>query len=444
LSFVGCEPQGYLPCPAAPVAHGIPVPRSSESTIDFELSAPYVTELIRSKLDVSGTGGTPTPSPSPTAANSALVLDSVVTGADILRVTLDQKVAASEEQSLIGITFVPWLMPKPKTLSPGAPPAPSPSHIRIGGPYTLTLKLVPSRSQQGGPIALTFDFVELNNELGRVACSSSVPLDLAHLGQVKDVEVLTFIYSALGSLAIPLPDQDINDAVSKIGGAGGNLQGLAWATDGALKLGLLIGGGAKHRFENIGLTTISLAGGQDWAIDLDINLIKTTIRAQIKAKLEKENPGAVVLPADINVGFEREGLLIDLSGTASGCHFTASILAKAQMVREPPTGKSLLQIIAGTPTPHVDGLGCQFLQWLTTSFSGGSATATIWSPLSRPPCTGEQTIAVIEFPLGTDRLYGTAVNTNGGFLLSGRSVLIDNKRASTGTTRPPAPPDCAP
>jgi hypothetical protein len=177
---------------------------------------------------------------------------------------------------------------------------------------------------------------------------------------------------------------------------------------------------------------------------VDTGLITTTIRAQIKARLEKDNPGAVVLPADIHVGFEREGLLIDLSGVASGCHFTASLVAKAQMLREPSSGKSLLQIVAGTPTPHVDGLGCQFLQWITTVFSGGSATATIWSPLARPPCNGEQTIAVIEFPLESDRLYGTAVNTNGGFLLSGRSVLIDNRRASSGATRPPAPPDCAP
>ena len=235
ISFllVGCEPQGYLPCPSPPAAHAFPVPRSIESTIDFELSAAYVTELVRTKLDVSG--ASPSTPANPADANPALVLDGVVTGADILRVTLTQKVVAGEEQSLIGIQFVPWLMAKPKAPLPGATPAPSASsgHIRIGAPYTLTLKLAPSRSQQGGPIALTFDFVELNNGVGKVTCSSSVPLDLGHLSEAKDVEVLTFIYSALRTLAVPFPDQDINDAVSKIGGAGGQLQGLAWATDGA-------------------------------------------------------------------------------------------------------------------------------------------------------------------------------------------------------------------
>jgi hypothetical protein len=287
------------------------------------------------------------------------------------------------------------------------------------------------RDETGQPlddgIAIRFDLVELHSLTydQAVECPST-NFDLI------DKNILESLSTSLAAQhPFVVPTKAVTDAVSKLG-VSATIDGINLGTDGDFKLGLHIKDAAGKPFSP--QTALSHFPSEDWAIDIDPELVKPAIgaiAASGASSLGLSTNGAARVELD-------PGGVLRIYQSVGGCGAgnIGNVYARVTMSivrvgpdRPPPGTRYVLRA-----TKEGDGDArvktCAIILGATpfgiADFPRGLATATV----GPGPSACKDEIAAIAFPVGpAEWFYATALDTDGVFYIAGRSSAADSWRA---------------
>jgi hypothetical protein len=434
LAVGACEITVPKPqCPAAPTNWTIgpesnrvvlnpadyPVaPREPKTSIDIQLSNPYVIRLLKAKLEA----------PPPAGAKGGVFVDSV---------SLKQQGSGASALSLVQVGITPWIL------------GTNGEHARLTVSYGLRLKVVPylvtadkvpdqakrrallGNADQGA--VLRFELHEFVGR-GEVITCSTPDFNLV------DSQVLAGIYDSLGhEEPLRLPTASIQSIVDKMVGATTKLKGLNVGTDNGLKIGFLLDRGSPMTFDPY--VSFFHLPSNDWGILLDTSFTTAQVMARIKDEVATVD-GATA--DSVSISYDRGGsngtgsIGVTVNGTVHKCgdvHFKSEVTVSLSVHRR-SDGTVLFGPMVQKTTNDAN-IFCQALGAifgiLTHPF--GDSTAVIntggacVSPMGNP----------IQFDVGpNDQFYATSIDTDGVFFIAGRSTFMDALFPND-ATRPPVP-----
>jgi hypothetical protein len=397
------DPAGYTPAA-----------RAETTSVNLELDQLYMRHRVIDALQGSGIDN---PSPGE--------------GVDINDVRLVQQPDSSATPNMLILRITPWLR--------GA----QGQHVSLQRSYRLDLKLTPylltsgtepdaqkrhnllGSDENGRPlddgIAIRFDLVELHSLTydQKVECSNSNfdPIDAKFLEGISN--------QLAAQAPFVVPTKAVTDAIAKLGAATA-IDGINLGTDGDFKLGLHIKGAAGRSFQ--AQTALSHFPSDDWAIDIDPDLIKPAIGAIVASGATS---AGLTPNGSARVEFDPGGVLRiyqSVGGCGSGNIGNVYALVTMSIVRigpdGPPPGTQYVLRALKTPDADARVKACG----LITHLANGLATATI-GPGTSSPCT--DVMATIAFQVSpSEWFYATALDTDGVFYIAGRSSTADAWRGS--------------
>lgn len=427
LLLAGCESSDVITggqCPPPPaVFSAAPVPAmAGQSSVDVELSRPYLLNRIRTMLATD------------TSAES---------GAFIGNIDLRDVTQGDQRRALIDLTLEPWL--KGQSGQPAS----------LQRFYKLTLQLTPRLvtpmtvtdvnlrrqllqcdpatdtgcdSREGA--LLSFDLVTLTNtSFNRPACSSP---------DVIDTTLVPQIYDLLSKQApLSLPTDAIGTLLASAAGAPAPLTDVNVSVANGLTLGLQYSLGSTHAFD----TQTQLLGqhfpNRDWLVNLDTSIMTTAVRGRMQAALTAAAADATITSFSTRFAPGE----IRANGSASlpvpgfcGSSATLTINARnpMQMCKD-ARGQSIIAswTDANTSTPNI----CVNFKTFWDNIGVGM--------ISGPPPVWP-TLAEVQFMAGpNDTFYGTDLDLDGVFTIAGRSTVMDALDAgSPNPLRSPLPVKC--
>ncbi len=424
--FQGCN---YVPgnssCPPipGPAVSLSPAVQSLNSSVNIDLSQRYIREKVRQLVQTPHT-----------AQN----------GVDVGTIVLSEQNLQGQKLNLINIVIYPWLKGSGDSI------------VSLQRAYELKLKIVPylitpnelsDESQRtallcpnGGNcngtsgILLAFEFYELFSKTyqSSVVCGSS-NYDLI------DAQVLKAVFASMSSAKpITLPATPILSIVENLTGSPVNLTGVAIGSDLEMKVGILLDAGTPKPFSS--QVWLSHFPEEDWGVSIDTFFVAEAVKKSA-ASLASADPRVVV--NNVKVDFSTAGFGISANGKINVCggiNFTATTTAKPQICMG-ADGISQLQICTNkaqtNPQINILQAACYLGSQILGSFSGGMSTAVIKQGGICP------SMAKLTFQAGAnDTFYGTKVDTDGVFYLTGRSTFIDSQLQNIGTPRQPLPTVC--
>ncbi|SFR22157.1 hypothetical protein SAMN04488564_10681 [Lentzea waywayandensis] len=434
MVLMACADKQACPLrPSAPEVAAVQTPRSEQTNVNLELSARYMRALFRERLESS----------SEDPAGS--------TGARATTVDLTQEGVGASAKNLVRVGLVPWVK------SASSPPGGTDSgRVDLPRSFHLLLEikhhLVTAATQPDAAtrrrwldgaeegVALTFTFVALRDvTFGRdVVCPSSEPPD-----PIAE-KILHGVFDGLrDQKPTVIPTALVTELAGSLTGGSAKVIGANLASDGDLKLGFTLDAGTPATFAPETLLVHHPA--DDWGFELDSTLAAGLVTAQAKASVAANDFQAIV--DSVKVEFSRQGIAVAVDAThkqsrpCPDIHFKARSLTVLSVLKD-PAGKSVLTAKSGTPAVTDDaGLVSKFCYFFGTVIFG-KATLVIGPAAPTAPCPGVLGPS-LSFGFGTDTFYGTSVDTDETFYISGRSSHLDELLA--GSTRPaerPPVPNC--
>jgi hypothetical protein len=426
-------------CPAAPTTWTIgpasnPVvlnpgdypaaPHSGTTSIDIQLSPPYLKEILRARLEAP-----PADNPNP---DSGVFVDSV---------SLAQTGSGAQRLSLADVMVTPWLLGNNGV------------HARWTYSYTLRLKIVPymvttatvpdeskrrallTSSDQGA--VLRFDLQELRGHGEMIACSSPN-------FNLVDAKVLTSLYHALGhEEPLRLPTAALTSIAEKMLGVKTRLIGLDIGSDSGVKIGFLLDSGSPRTFDPF--VTFGHLPSSDWGVMLDTSFVTAAVTAQINTQIGAI-PSATV--DAVSVAFQQGSTLgagtiaVTVKGTLHKCgniHFTSAVTVSVAILRR-SDGTVVFGPMTQTTTndANLPQGACIVLDQIFSSIANplGSATGTV---SQGGPCVNPLGDPVQFNASPNDVFYATAVDTDNVFFVAGRSTFMDGVLGPGAAGRAPVP-----
>ena len=397
------DPGGYTPAA-----------RAETTSVNLELDKLYMRHRVIDALQ-----GTGIDNPSPAE------------GVDVNDVRLVQQPDSSATPNMLVLRITPWLR--------GA----QGQHVSLQRSYRLDLKLTPylltpetepdarkrhnllGTDEKGHPlddgIAIRFDLVELHSLTydQKVECSNPNfdPID------AKFLEGLSNQLAAQAPFIVPT--KAVTDAIGKLG-ASTAIDGINLGTDGDFKLGLRVKGAAGRSFQP--QTALSHFPSDDWAIDIDPDLIKPAIGAIVASGASS---AGLTPNGSARVEFDPGGVLRiyqNVGGCGSGDIGNVYALVTMSIVRIGPDGPppGTQYVLRAVQTPDADARVKTCI--LVSHLGRGLATATI-GPGTSTACT--DVMAKIAFQVSpSEWFYATALDTDGVFYIAGRSSSADAWRGA--------------
>jgi len=402
-------------CPNIPAMHdyGLPAPRQDKYSVYFDLSGPYMQSKIKDAMETPKID-----------ANNDGQLDKE-NGVDVNGVKLYEKTIDGEVFNLIDVRLKAWIRGSKMNTIP------------LGPLYTLSLKIVPHI--QSDDVLLTFEFYKFL-EAGRypdevVDCKKFVQDNLSDFLTAK---VLQGIYDGLATQRpVTIPGKPFEDMVSGLvcdpnaTDCAAKLQGINIGSKESLRIGFLMDQGSPKPFSS---EEFAKGSDTDWGITLDTDLIKSAIEKKVIAEVAKKEPTATVR-TPVNIAFNEGGLDINFEadlGYCFGARFYSSLQVTPQVIKN-AEGQSVL--VATSSAQNTD-VCCSWAQkgcLLVDAIFWDSITGIIKS-ITAPFGWTEVTIngrcslmgsADFGDESGTERFYGTAVDTWGTFKIFGRNTYMD-------------------
>ena len=415
-ALAACTP-GPPSCPSAPVAAdwGPVAAMNGQSSVDIELSRPYIIERVGAMLEGSQTGDS---------------------GAFVRSIDVKE---LPGPVSVLEVRLEPW-----QRGQDGTP-------VSLQRSYRLTLKITPHlvtpatvpdaarRKQLLCPASdpqctanqgalLSFDLQELYNlSFSRVACDTP---------DMFDVRIVPAIYQNMAAQQpLVLPTESISGVLAGAAGATPNLVDVNISADGFLKVGLRYNLGATHTFDRV-TELRSRFSNTDWGADIDKSILTAAVRARMLKKLVERAPGSSIT---------------SFSATFSPGEIRANAVG-ALTVPSLCGGTTTVTIDAHNPMQVCKDANNQsaIVSWTDATYSTNNfcvSLATFWDnigvgTISGPPPVWP-TLAPVQFSAGAnDTFYGTALDLDNAFMIVGRSTLMDAKLAAAGQPRPASPGNC--
>jgi hypothetical protein len=454
-----CSGSG-LPAPTCASAasvyrgSGLPAPAARSGTASFELALTgnYVRALVQPEIVAALSGGPDTREDADTKY-----------GADVVAVGLKEERAGGTRVNLVKLKFAVWLKSRDhadpsgttftKTLLPGRT-------------YTIRLKIVPylitptttpgeitrrvllgcgNYDPACGTEGIVLGF-ELDGLTGGGARSADEPVDCKSSSyDLIDQQIVQKVVEGTAHLnAFALPIHKIVNLVSALVRVKANVTGMDLASDGDLKLAVVVDQGTPFAFDST--SVFSHYPDTDWGFSLDTNLIDAALRRKIIAAAAQSDATVTVTPGPTrftavgSAGGKHNLLSVDVTGSKPvpicgniGISFHVSV--EPRICKRGTDAMLVMCNLEKTAPAWADACTSilKFLGDVAQSFQGGFAEAII-----RPAdvCEDQSTIA---FANGADILYATQVDTDGTFYIGGRSQQMD-LAAPTRTSAPPACP----
>lgn len=398
VMLMGCNvqpPQFTCPTPPPPADWGPVANMNGQSSVDIELSRPYVIERIRKMLE------------SPASAAEGVFVQSI----DLKELPGPNNRALS----VLEIRLEPWLQGQA-----GQP-------VSLQRAYRLTLKITPHVTASQGAL-LTFDLLELYNvSFSRVACDSPDSID-SH--------VVPGIYKKLAEqLPLTLPTESVSAVLASASGSMPQLVDVNVSADGFLKIGLQYNVGGTHPFDRATML-LSRYPERDWVVDIDPSILAASVSARMLAALTASAPGstltsfsATFAPGEIQANGVAAVPLAGICGSST----TVTIAARnPTQICKDATGSSV--IVSWTDATDTTGNFCINFKKFWDNIGVGT--------ISGPPVVWP-TLATVSFPAGdNDNFYGTDLDLDNAFAIVGRSSIMDSQAATNGQPRPDMPGKC--
>jgi len=386
-----------------------PAARANTTSINLELDQLYMRHRVMDALQGSGIDN---PSPGE--------------GVAINDVRLVQQPDSSSTPNMLVLRITPWLRG-----AQGQQVSLQRSY-RLDlalTPYLLTAETEPDASKRhnmlgtdetGQPlnegIAIRFDLVELHS----LTYDQKVECTNPNFDQI-DAKFLEGISTQLASQApFVVPTKAVTDAVGKLG-ASTTIDGINLGTDADFKLGLHVKGNAGRTFE--AQTALSHFPSDDWAIDIDPDLIKPAIGGIVASGAS----GVGLTPnGSARVEFDPGGVLRiyqNVGGCGAGNIGNVYALVTMSIVRVGPQGPppGTQYVLRALQTSDADARVKTCI--LVSHLGNGLATATI-GPGTSSACS--DVMAKIAFQVSpSEWFYATALDTDGVFYIAGRSSSAD-------------------
>jgi hypothetical protein len=389
-----------------------PAARAEMTSINLELDQLYMRHRVLEALQGSGIDD---PSPGQ--------------GVTINDVRLVQQSDSSPNPNMLVLRITPWLR--------GA----QGQQVSLQRSYRVDLRLTPylltsaddaakrrnllGNDENGQPldagIAIRFDLVELHSLTydQKVECSNP-NFDLI------DAKFLEGLSNQLASQApFVVPTKAVTDAIGKLG-ASTTIDGVNLGTDGDFKLGLRVQGLPGRTFEP--QTALSHFPSDDWAIDIDPDLIKPAIGAIVASGARSVG---LVPNGSARVELDPGGVLRiyqNVGGCGAGNIGNVYALVTMSIVRVGPAGPPPKTQYVLRAVKVSDGDARVKACGLVSHLANGLATATI-GPGTSNPCT--DAMATISFEVSpSEWFYATALDTDGVFYIAGRSSSADSWRGA--------------
>jgi hypothetical protein len=426
-AVAGCPgPAASCPqAPAPPAVASVQTPRAEKTNVNLELSSRYMRTLIRERLE------------GPSATDPA-----ATSGARVSTVALSQEGSGASTRNLVTVVLVPWFRS-----STGRTDLPRQFRLVLQmRPHLVTADVEPDAQVRGQwlggadeGVALTFAYSRLwDISLARdVVCPPAGGAD-----PIGD-QVLRGVYDGLRDQApTVIPADLVTGLATSLTGGAAKLKGANLATDGDLKLGFTLDSGSPTTFSPE--TLLVHHPSDDWGFELDTSLVSQLVSAKARGIVEGQD--AFAKTDSVAVEFSAQGLFVTVKATHrqnSPCpdiHITATSLTKVS-VRTDSAGTSILIGKTGAPTITDDSDLVAKFCFLVDKALFGAATAVIGPAVGSGSCP-DALGPPLSFDFGTDTFYGTSIDTDETFYISGRSKHLDAVLAS-GTPPVQRPPVAA-
>jgi hypothetical protein len=410
-ALAGCtgRPAACPQLPAPPAVASVQTPRAESTNVNLELSYRFMRTLIRERLEG--------PSATDPAASS---------GARVSSVALSQDGSGASLRNLVTVGLVPWFLS-----SRGRTDLPRQFRLVLQiRPHLVTADVQPDaqirRQWLAGAdegVALTFGYSQLwDVSLGRdVVCPQAGAAD-----PIGD-QVLRGVYDGLrDQVPTVIPADLVTDLAASLTGGQAKVKGANLATDGALKLGFTLDSGSPRTFSPETLV-MTHHPSDDWGFELDTSLVSRLVAAKASGMVEAKD--AVAKTDSVTVDFSSQGLFVTVKAThrqnnpCPDIHITATSLTKVS-VRQDSAGRSVLIGDSGDPTIKDDAGGFAALCFIVDKLLFGEATMVIGPAAGNASCP-DALGPPLSFDFGTDTFYGTSIDTDETFSISGRSKHVD-------------------
>ncbi len=429
LAAGGCIPPAAQ-CPQPPASRWTyppQMPRAGTSSVEIEFSGNYIKQMVLAKI--------PAPGPNDN------------TGVEVRQVRLEERNPGPGRTNIMAVQFAVWGLGQGGT------------HVFVPGreytlrlrltPYLVTPRIVPDEGKRralldcpaGKPcesgIVLGFDFYELaggpNRSQTEVVDCKSAKYDFL------DAQVLQKAFEIAAARA-PMP-VGMDPLVSLLEGIVGSrtfLTGIDLSSDQDLTLALTVDKGAPRPFRPTVARLRTVAGGADWGIWIDRELVTPYIRQAVSDKVAAgaAQKGLTMLQDRNDVTFGSSGIAIDVGGRVK-VPLCGEVPVRIQVAATPKVCNRWLGMCVPDPaitiSPVNDGQkvcvsGLTLLGDIVSALkSAVTYVATLGqgsgSAPAPKPCSAAKEIAI---PSGSDILYGTAIDVDGMFYIAGRSQWMDS------------------
>jgi hypothetical protein len=429
LAVAGCVPPAAQ-CPQPPASswqYPPQMPRAGTSSVEIEFSGGYIRQMVLSKIP------------------PALPNDN--TGVEVRQVGLEERNPGPGRTNILAVRFAIWGRGQggEKVFVPGREYT---LRLRLT-PYLVTPRIVPDEAKRrallsspagkscDSGIVLGFDFYELAGGPNR---TQTEPVDCkSSKYDFLDEQVLQRAF-ALAAAQSPLP-VGMDELVSLLEGIVGSrtfLTGIDLSTDQDLTLALTVDKGTPRPFRPTVARLRTVAGGADWGIWIDRELVTPYIRQAVSDRVAAEaaKKGLTMLQDRTDVTFGSSGIAVDVAGRVK-VPLCGDVPVRIQVAAAPSICNRVLGMCVPAPAVAISPVndaqkicvdGLSLLSDIVSALKSAVnyvATLGQGSPqaAASKPCSRVKEIAI---PSGSDVLYGTAIDVDGMFYIAGRSRSMDS------------------